>query len=139
MLWRRIHNCVHRDRFSQGTMDLKDKARSCVLSMSDRLIDLSHLIHANPELGYQETQACQWLSGFLSDAGFEVENPICDLPTAFKARAGVGSLNIAICAEYDCLPEIGHACGHNLIAAMSVAAGIAISSIADDAELSVSV
>jgi amidohydrolase len=120
-------------------MDLKAKARSYILSISDRLIGLSHMIHENPELGFQETRAHQWISEFLSGAAFDVDNGIAGLPTAFKATSGAGALKLAICAEYDCLPEIGHACGHNLIAAMSVGAGIGISAIADAANLSVSV
>jgi amidohydrolase len=64
---------------------------------------------------------------------------VCDLPTAFVARAGSGPLHVAICAEYDCLPEIGHACGHNVIAASAVGAGLALARIADDVGLTVSV
>jgi amidohydrolase len=64
---------------------------------------------------------------------------VCDLPTAFVARAGSGPLHIAICAEYDCLPAIGHACGHNIIAAMAVGAGMAAAQVADEVGLTVSV
>jgi amidohydrolase len=75
----------------------------------------------------------------LDAAGMNVVADACDLPTAFIARAGNGPLHIAICAEYDALPGIGHACGHNLIAAMSAGAGIALSRIADEVGLTVSV
>lgn len=68
----------------------------------------------------------------LSDAGFSVEKGICDLLTAFSARAGQGPLHLVICAEYDSLPGVGHACGHNIIAAMSVGAGIAAATVADE-------
>src|SRR5213079_148725 len=71
--------------------------------------------------------------------GFAVESGICDLPTAFVARTGSGPLHIAICAEYDCLPAIGHACGHNVIAAMAVGAAIAAAKVADDVGLRISV
>ena len=73
-------------------------------------------IDANPEIGFKEIQASRWISEFLTEEGFRVENGICDLPTSFSARAGSGPLHVAICAEYDALPEIGHACGHNIIA-----------------------
>src|SRR5216683_4544914 len=98
----------------------------------DRIIALSHRIHAHPELRWEEVRACAWICEELSSAGLEVMPGICDLPTAFVARAGGGPLHIAICAEYDCLPEIGHACGHNLIAAMAVGAGIALARVAND-------
>jgi amidohydrolase len=75
----------------------------------------------------------------LDAGGFRVERGVCDLPTAFVARAGSGPLHVAICAEYDCLPEIGHACGHNVIAASAVGAGLALARIADDVGLMVSV
>src|SRR5262249_18868713 len=72
-----------------------------------------------------------------SSAGFNVTTPYCDLPTAFLATAGSGPLDVAICAEYDSLPAIGHACGHNMIAAMAVGAGIATAKVADEAGLTV--
>lgn len=103
------------------------------------LIELSHRIHAHPELGFEEERASTWLGEALSDAGFAVEAGVCDLPTAFIARAGTGPLHIAICAEYDCLPGIGHACGHNMIAAMSVGAAMAAARVADDVGLTVTV
>jgi amidohydrolase len=105
----------------------------------DELIDLSHRIHANPELGYEEEQASEWLSDYLDANGFDVTKGVCDIPTAFVARAGSGPLHIAICAEYDCLPAVGHACGHNIIAAMGVGAGIAAAKIADEVGLTISV
>ena len=96
------------------------------------MIGLSHRIHAKPELGFEEEHASAWLCEMLDAAGFKVENGVAGLPTAFIARAGTGPLHIGICAEYDCLPAIGHACGHNLIASMSAGAGIAAAKIADD-------
>jgi len=113
-------------------MDLKTAARSRFETARPAVIDLSHRIHAQPELGFEEEQASTWLAEMLTDAGFTVDKGICDLPTAFTAHAGSGPLHLAICAEYDCLPGIGHACGHNLIAAMAVGAGIAAAQVADD-------
>jgi amidohydrolase len=118
-------------------MEAKVAARESIESRRDALTDLSHRIHANPELGFEEQQACAWLAEMLDAEGFSVETGACELPTAFIARAGSGPLHIGICAEYDCLPEIGHACGHNLIAAMAVGAGIAAARVADDVGLSV--
>ena len=84
-------------------------------------------------------KAATWLAEILAQAGFAVEKGICDLPTAFVARAGKGPLHLAICAEYDCLPGIGHACGHNIIAAIAVGAGIAAAKVADEVGLTISV
>jgi amidohydrolase len=75
----------------------------------------------------------------MSDAGFKVERGVADLPTAFVASAGSGPLHIAICAEYDALPAIGHACGHNIIASSAAGAGIALARCADDAGLTITV
>lgn len=120
-------------------MDTKAAARERFNAVRDNLIALSHRIHAHPELGFEEEKASTWLCETLTDAGFAVEKGICDLPTAFIARAGSGPLHIAICAEYDCLPGIGHACGHNIIAATSVGAGIAAAKVADEIGLTISV
>ena len=120
-------------------MDAKAAAQERFDSVRDEMLALSHRIHANPELGYEEEKAAAWLSETLDAAGFQVETGICDIPTAFVGRAGSGPLHIGICAEYDCLPEIGHACGHNIIAAMGVGAGIAAAKIADEVGLTVSV
>lgn len=120
-------------------MDTKAGARERLNAAQPGLIDLSHRIHAHPELGYEEEQSSRWLAEALNDAGFAVEMGVCDLPTAFVARAGSGPLHIAICAEYDCLPAIGHACGHNIIAAMAVGAGMAAAQVADEVGLTVSV
>jgi amidohydrolase len=120
-------------------MNIKAGAHERFRKAQENVLELSHRIHANPELGFEEEKACAWLGDFLADAGFDVQRAVCDLPTAFIARAGSGPLHIAICAEYDCLPEIGHACGHNMIAAMAAGAGIAAAKVADDAGLTVSV
>jgi amidohydrolase len=120
-------------------MEPKAAARARVDGMRTQLIALSHRIHAHPELGFEEEQASTWLAGTLTEAGFTVTRGICELPTAFLARAGSGPLHLAICAEYDGLPGIGHACGHNIIAAMAAGAGIAAAAVADDVGLTVHV
>jgi len=119
--------------------DAKDGARERFIESQENLIALSHRIHANPELGFEEEKACAWLCESLDAAGFRVDRGICDLPTAFRATAGPGPLHIGICAEYDSLPDIGHACGHNIIAASAVGAAVAAAKIADEAGLTISV
>ncbi|MFA3837789.1 M20 family metallopeptidase [Streptomyces aureus] len=103
------------------------------------LVELSHLIHAHPELGFEEVRASAWISEQLSAAGFDVEHGCYGLPTAIRAAVGSGPLRIAICAEYDALPDIGHACGHNIIAAAAVGAGRGLAGLADDLGLTVTV
>jgi amidohydrolase len=120
-------------------MDAKAGVRERFQQRRDALIALSHRIHAHPELAFEEERAALWCAEALDAAGFAVQRGVCGLPTAFVARAGSGPLHVALCAEYDCLPGIGHACGHNLIAAMSVGAGIAAAQVADDVGLTVSV
>jgi amidohydrolase len=119
--------------------DAKEVARERVTQARDELVALSHRIHANPELGFEEEQACAWLCELLEGAGLQVERGVGDLPTAFAARAGSGPLHVVVCAEYDALPAVGHACGHNVIAAMAAGAGMALARVADDAGLRVTV
>src|ERR1700722_11892484 len=120
-------------------MNSKEGARERFKGIDENIVSLSHRIHANPELGFEEEKASRWLAEILSDAGMDVKLGICDLPTACVARAGKGPLHVAICAEYDSLPQIGHACGHNMIAAMAAGAGIAAAKVADEAGLTISV
>ncbi|HEX5314176.1 MAG TPA: M20 family metallopeptidase [Gammaproteobacteria bacterium] len=120
-------------------MNARDGAQERVTGAQEELFALSRRIHSHPELGWQEERAVGWLTDMLADAGFSVEKGVCDLPTAFLARAGSGPLHVGICAEYDSLPEIGHACGHNLIAAMAVGAAMAAARVADEVGLTVSI
>src|SRR5215470_11482752 len=120
-------------------MDPKGAAREKYAEVRSELIDLSHRIHAHPELGFEEYEASSWLCELLENEKFKVERGICDLPTAFIARFGAGPLHIAICAEYDCLPGIGHACGHNIIAAAAIGAAVAAAKVADEVGLTVTV
>jgi amidohydrolase len=119
--------------------DLKQAARERLDTVHNKLLTLSHRIHDNPELKFEEVQASGWLAELLSAEGFSVEKPYCELPTAFRATAGSGALRIAICAEYDALPGVGHACGHNIIATAAAGAGIAAAAIADEIGATVSV
>jgi len=120
-------------------LEAKELARSVVARQAPALVQLSHKIHAFPELGFAETKAAGWISEALRAGGFEVEEGVCSLPTAFVATAGRGDLTLALCAEYDALPDVGHACGHNIIAAAAVAAGLALASVADEIGITVKV
>jgi len=88
------------------------------------LVELSHAIHAEPELAFAEHRSCAKAQALVAERGFEITTPAGGLDTAFRADFGSGPLVVGICAEYDALPEIGHACGHNLIAIAGV--GIAL-------------
>ena len=91
-------------------------------------------IHDNPELGNQEFKACQWQTELLEKYGFCVEKEFCGIPTSYKAvyKGAKPGPRIGMLAEYDALPELGHACGHNLIATMSVGSGITMREFADE-------
>ncbi len=120
-------------------MDAKDAARERLGAAEGDLLALSRRTHGRPELAFEEEHAAGWVAAALDAAGFRVERGVCDLPTAFVARAGSGPLHLAICAEYDALPDIGHACGHNIIAALAVGAGMAAARVADDVGLTLSI
>jgi len=117
----------------------KDQAQKTITRASGLLIELSRQIHDNPELGFEEERASAWCAEALAEAGFAVETGVCELPTAFTASAGSGPLIIGICAEYDALPEIGHACGHNVIASAAVGAALGLAPLADDLGVTVRV
>ena len=117
----------------------KETARAAVEAAGDRLVRLSRAIHDDPELCFEEHHAAELVAGTLDEAGFAVERGICDLPTALRGRRGDGSLHVVLCAEYDALPGVGHACGHNLIASSSVGAALGLAAVADDVGLRVTV
>jgi len=95
--------------------------------LKPELLEISRFLHANPELAFEEHKAAERLSRTMETHGFSVERSVAGLPTAFTAsRASTEGPTIAFLAEYDALPGIGHACGHNLIAAGSVGAGLAL-------------
>jgi len=107
------------------TKELKASAIGEIDAHRHQLTELSLRIHSNPELGFHEVKAATWLTEYLQENGFSIERGICELPTAFRASYGQGEPAIAIMAEYDALPKLGHACGHNLIATSAVGAGVA--------------
>jgi amidohydrolase len=120
-------------------LDPREIVRERAQRAHSALVGLSHWIHANPELGFSETLAAGWLSEWLEKAGFEVQRPIAGLDTAISGSFGPGPLHVALIAEYDALPGIGHACGHNVIAASAVGAGVALAGVAQQLGLRVSV
>jgi amidohydrolase len=115
----------------------KEAAARSITGTEASLLELSRLIHANPELGFEEERSSGWCADFLDTHGYSVERGTCDLDTAFAATAGSGPLTIAICAEYDALPGIGHACGHNVIASAAMGAALALALLADDLGITV--
>jgi len=105
--------------------ELKAAVTDEVDALRPELVELSLRIHQNPELAFEEVKASAWLAEYLEGHGFEVEKGICQLPTAFRATYGSGKPVIALLAEYDALPEVGHGCGHNIIGTAAVGAGCA--------------
>lgn len=112
--------------------ELKEKLRAELEIRRSELVRLSLDIHDNPELGFQEVKAASWLSDYLKSNGFSVERNIAGLSTAFRAVYGEGKPKIVVLAEYDALPGIGHGCGHNIIAASAVGAGVASKIVVDN-------
>ena len=119
--------------------DAKTIARERAERAHGALIELSHWIHDHPELGDQETLASGVVADWLDKAGFTVEKNVGGLPTAVRGTFGTGPLHVALLAEYDALPEVGHACGHNIISATAMGAGVALAGVADQVGLTVSV
>lgn len=114
-----------------GLIEIKSAIESEIDARRRELEELSRKIHDNPETGMQEFKAAAWLSEYLEANGFRVERGVGGLPTAFRASYGTGQPVIALLAEYDALPYIGHACGHNIIAGAAAGAGIAAKKAAD--------
>lgn len=112
---------------------LKEALRAEVEARSDALIDASHQIHAQPELNYDEHFAHALLADLLDAEGLAVQRGAYGLDTAFRADAGAAGPSVAVLCEYDALPGIGHACGHNIIATAGLGAGIAAAALAKQA------
>ena len=96
-------------------------------------------LYDHPETAWEEVRSARRVAGQLSDNGFDVTDRYCGLDTAFAARIGCGDLHVALCAEYDALPGLGHACGHNLISAITVGAALALAPVVDDLGLTLTV
>ncbi|MGD0321702.1 MAG: M20 family metallopeptidase [Acidimicrobiales bacterium] len=117
----------------------KLSARRIVEAKRDELVALSRDIHDDPETCFEETRAANRVGEMLDVNGLSVRTGICGLPTALEARSGSGPVSLALCAEYDALPGVGHACGHNLIAAAAVGAAIALAGVPEEVGLTVTV
>src|SRR3984893_12845268 len=110
----------------------KQRVADAVERLGDELTALSHDIHAHPELAFVETHAAERLGRFLTAQGFQVEAGVGGIPTAFRASLETGpGPTLAILCEYDALPGVGHACGHNVIAAAGAGAGAALMAARD--------
>ena len=112
---------------------LKERITAEVAARAEILVAASHQIHEHPELNYEEHFAHDLLTGLLEGEGLTVGRGAFGLETAFVARAGSRGPTIAVLCEYDALPGIGHACGHNIIATAGLGAGLAAAAVADDA------
>ena len=117
----------------------KVAARVAVDAHLADLLALSHDLHAHPELSFAEVRSAAKVVETLERGGFRVTTGTAGLPTAFVAEAGDGPLVLAVCAEYDALPDVGHACGHNIIAASAVGAGLGLLPLADQLGVTVRV
>ncbi len=117
---------------ARDVKELKEEVCAAVDAMRDELLRISHAIHARPELAFEEHAAAELLVSALRGAGLEVEAGAHGLETAFAAEFGAeGAPCVALLAEYDALPGIGHACGHNLIATSGVGAGLALHALGE--------
>ncbi len=118
---------------------LKHSAETAFGAVENDLQAISRWMYDHPELGHQEYESSARLARLLEDHGFEVTYPAYGLETAFDATAGSSGPRVVVCCEYDALPEIGHACGHNIIAAAAAGAGIAVAGITDELGIRVTV
>lgn len=124
---------------SQRASAFKAQVREDVDRLRPQLLTLSHDLHAEPELRWQEFRSVERITSLLRSWGFEIEQPVGGLETAFRARAGNGSHRIGLFAEYDALEGLGHACGHNIIASASVGAAAALATLAGQLDATIEV
>ncbi|GAA1012841.1 peptidase M20 [Acrocarpospora pleiomorpha] len=117
----------------------KEHVAQSISANAERLIRLSEQLHAHPETAWEEHRSARWVAETLDEAGFTVTPAYLGLDTAFLATYGSGPFRLGLCAEYDALPGLGHACGHNLIAAITVGAARALAPLADAAGLTIEV
>ncbi|MBD0695623.1 amidohydrolase [Streptomyces sp. CBMA123] len=117
----------------------KQAVRERVHAHRAELLALSRRIHAHPETAFEEHRAAAWCADLLRSHGYSVAAPAHGLATAFTASLGSGPVTVALVCEYDALPGLGHACGHNLIAAASLGAALGLAPYADQLGLTVRV
>lgn len=114
-----------------GNTDRKDRLSASVDARAAELDRLSLEIHARPELGFEERFASGALADLVERESIKVERGAHGIETAFVAEIGSGKPVIALCAEYDALPGVGHACGHNLMGTASAGAFLALKDALD--------
>ncbi len=117
--------------------DLRRRLSVAVEHLAGELVELSHDIHSHPELGFEEHHAVQAVATLLGRHGHDTEVGAYGVETALRARAGDGRPRVGVLAEYDALPGIGHACGHNVICSTAVGAFLALAQVAGDLDGSV--
>lgn len=117
---------MNQDIHTESTGDDHAALAAGIAQWREPVLELSRALHARPELSFEEVEAARAIVELLEKGGFDVETGTSGLPTAFSASIGSGELTVALCVEYDALPGVGHACGHNLIAGASVAAALAL-------------
>lgn len=111
-------------------LDAKRRVCAYVDAIAGRLVALSHALHDHPETAYREYRASALLADFARTHGLRSERPAYGLPTAFRATAGTRGPVVGLCCEYDAVPGLGHACGHNIVAAAAVGAAVALAPLA---------
>ena len=112
-------------------MDWKAQISAAIDAKRALLEEIALSIGQHPELGFHEVHASRLLAGTLEKEGFQIKRGIAGLETAFSGSYGRGRPNIALLCEYDALPELGHACGHNLISAASLGAALGLAPFLD--------
>jgi len=112
--------------------DIHPGIRKNIDVYAQSLQDLSKKVHKDPELAFLEKNACKMQVDYLMKLGFTIQTPFAGLETAYKAVKGEGSPVFCFMAEYDALPEIGHACGHNLICAAAIGAGASLYNVMEE-------
>ena len=120
-------------------MTAKEIATEAFEGVEHELRDLSRWMYENPEIAFEERETSAKIVDFLGGKGFDVEYPAYGLDTAFAARVGSSGPEVVICCELDALPEVGHACGHNIIATAAAGAGVALVPLAEELGIRVTV
>ena len=120
-------------------MNNKEKVKASLDKLIPSLEEVSDWMYENPELGFEEYKTSEHLINYMRSNGLEVKTPVGGLDTAFSSSIGSSGPLVVLCVEYDALPEIGHACGHNIIATSSIGAGIALKEIAEDLKIRVKI
>jgi amidohydrolase len=113
-------------------MSIKDNFKKELKSIHKNLIEVSDWMYENPELGFEEYKTSEYLVNFIKSFEDSITFPTCELETAFEITFGKKGPLVVLCVEYDALPEIGHACGHNVIATASIGAGLGLRNLVDD-------